>query len=126
MVREFHLRGLSLSELKKLSIEDFAKLIPARSRRSLLRGFTPAQKALIKKIRAGKTKLKTQATDMVIIPEMVDKVIGIHNGKEFVAVKILPEMLGHRLGEFVLRRKPVKHSAPGVGATKSSAFLSVR
>ena len=51
---------------------------------------------------------------------------GIHNGKEFVMIKITEEMLGHRLGEFAATRKKVAHSSPGIGATRSSASLSVR
>jgi len=35
-------------------------------------------------------------------------------------------MIGHRLGEFALTRKRVAHSSPGIGATRSSASLSVR
>jgi len=57
---------------------------------------------------------------------MVDYIVFIHNGKEFVQIKILPEMLGHRLGEFSATRKKVEHGAPGIGATKSSAALSVK
>ncbi|MDP2947370.1 MAG: ribosomal protein S19 family protein, partial [Nanoarchaeota archaeon] len=52
--------------------------------------------------------------------------IGVHNGKEFVRVDINEEMLGHRLGEFAMTRKPTKHGAAGVGATKSSASRSVK
>ena len=63
---------------------------------------------------------------MIILPHFVDMVIKIHNGKEFVPVTILPEMLGHYLGEFVSTRKRVAHHAPGIGATRSSASLSVK
>ena len=61
-----------------------------------------------------------------IIPEMLGLTIGVYNGKEFVNVIIVPEMLGHYLGEFSMTRRKVQHSAPGVGATKSSAARSVR
>ena len=50
----------------------------------------------------------------------------VYSGKDYVAVTIIPEMLGHYLGEFVRTRKEVKHSAPGVGATKSTAHISVK
>jgi small subunit ribosomal protein S19 len=50
----------------------------------------------------------------------------VYNGKLFAPVKVEIDMLGHYLGEFALTRKSVKHSAPGVGATKSSAAVSVR
>lgn len=40
--------------------------------------------------------------------EVVDKIVGIrlkvHNGKEFIALLILPDMVGHKLGEFVPTR----------------------
>jgi len=39
---------------------------------------------------------------------------------------IEPEMIGHYLGEFAGTRKGVSHSAPGIGATRSSAALSVK
>jgi small subunit ribosomal protein S19 len=35
-------------------------------------------------------------------------------------------MLGHRLGEFSVTRKGVKHGAAGIGATRSSSFMSVK
>jgi len=41
-------------------------------------------------------------------------------------VKINQDMLGHRLGEFALTRRKVEHGSPGIGATKSSASLSVK
>ena len=63
---------------------------------------------------------------MIILPLMVGKTINVYNGKEFVAVRVTTEMLGHRLGEFALTRKRVQHHAPGVGATRSSQALSVR
>lgn len=63
---------------------------------------------------------------MVITPQMIGRKIGIHNGKEYLSVDITLEMIGHRLGEFALTRKHVKHSGPGVGATKSSKFVSLK
>ena len=40
---------------------------------------------------------------------MVGFTFGVHNGKDFVSVKIAEEMVGHRLGEFSLTRKFVRH-----------------
>ncbi|MFQ5919523.1 MAG: ribosomal protein S19 family protein, partial [Thermoplasmata archaeon] len=40
--------------------------------------------------------------------------------------EIRAEMIGHYLGEFAMTRKPVKHSGPGVGATRSSKFLPLK
>ena len=36
----------------------------------------------------------------------------------------MDEMLGHYLGEFSLTKRKVTHSAPGIGATRSSAGVS--
>jgi small subunit ribosomal protein S19 len=124
--KEFTYRGKKLDELKKLSIKEFAQLVKANPRRTLIRGLTEQQKIFLEKIRKGEKKLKTHCRDMVILPEMVNKTIMIHNGKAFVAILIKPEMLGHRLGEFALTRKSISHSAPGVGATRSSASVSVK
>jgi len=38
----------------------------------------------------------------------------------------MEEMIGHVFGEFALTRNRVQHSAPGIGATRSSAALSVK
>jgi len=52
--------------------------------------------------------------------------IAIHSGKEFVPIDIIPEMMGHYFGEFVLTRKKVSHGAAGIGATKSSKFVPLK
>jgi small subunit ribosomal protein S19 len=131
MAKEFTYRGKTLAELKELSISDFIELLPARQRRSLSRGFTESQKrflAQIKRQKEGKRKkpLRTHCRNMIVIPDMVDLTIHIHRGQEYVEVKIQPEMVGHYLGEFTLTRNKVAHSAPGIGATKSSAAVSVK
>ncbi len=126
MAKETLFKGKTAEELKKMDLEEFVKLIPSRERRTLRRGFTEQQKIFLKQIKKDKRDIKTHCRDMLIIPEMIGKKVRIHNGKEFTPVIITHEMLGHRLGEFVLTRKRVQHSAPGVGATRSSASLSVK
>jgi len=125
-LKEFKYKGKSLEELKKLSIDEFAKITPARQRRTLKRGFNDYQKKLLKNIRANKKNMKTHCRDFIILPEMIGMTIKIHNGKEFVPIIIQDEMIGHFLGEFALTRKKVGHSAPGVGATRSTSSLSVK
>jgi len=56
-----------------------------------------------------KTVIKTWSRDSEISPEMVGFIFGVHNGKDFIPVKVTEEMVGHRLGEFALTRKFVKH-----------------
>ncbi|MEM1988744.1 MAG: ribosomal protein S19 family protein [Candidatus Woesearchaeota archaeon] len=111
MAREFKYRGYTLEQLKQMSIEDFAKIAEARIRRKLLkRGFTHEEKKLLERVKKGKNNIKTRCRAMPILPIMVDKNFKVHNGKEYVDVKVVPEMIGHRLGEFVLTRKPVVHN----------------
>ena len=124
--KEFTYKGKNLEELKNLGLSEFMELVPSRQRRSLKRGFTDAQKVLMKKIDNGKNNVKTHCRDIIIIPKMVGLTIRIHNGKEFAAVKIEPEMVGHFLGEFSQTRKRMTHSSPGVGSTRSSAHVSVK
>lgn len=124
--KEFKFRGKSLDELKSLSIKELAALLPARQRRKISRGLRDEEKKLIKKVESKPKNIETHLRDMIILPIMVGTLIKIHNGKEFVPVEIQPEMIGHYLGEFSLTRKRVGHSAPGVGATRSSSNVSQR
>ncbi len=124
--KEFSYRGKTLEELKSLTINELAELFPSRTRRSLKRGLKEEEKVVLKKIKQGDNNLKTHCRDMIVLPEMVGAVIKIHSGKQFEPVTIQAEMIGHYLGEFALTRKNVSHSAPGVGATKSSSNISVK
>ncbi|MBI4145367.1 30S ribosomal protein S19 [Candidatus Woesearchaeota archaeon] len=126
MAKEFTYYGKSWEEVQKLSTEDFAKLLPSRLRRVIKRGFTEAQKKFLKNLAKGQPNLETHCRDLVILPSFVGKVIKVHNGKEFMPIAIEKDMLGHRLGEFSISTKKVEHSAPGIGATRSSSALSVR
>jgi len=72
------------------------------------------------------TPIRTHLRDMVILPSFVNHQIFVHNGKEFQRVDIKPEMIGHYLGEFALTRKKVKHTGPGVGATRSSKYMPLK
>lgn len=64
----------------------------------------------ISKLKADdKAVIKTWSRDSEISPEMVGFTFGVHNGKDFIIVKISEEMVGHRLGEFALTRKFIRH-----------------
>lgn len=132
--RKFRYRGKTLEELLKMQERELAKLLPSRQRRKLLRGLTPQQKRLLNKIRKIRRKLtegtldkppviKTHVRDMIVMPEMVGFTIAVHNGKEFIPVKIAPEMIGHYLGEFAPTCKVVQHGEPGLKATRSSLHV---
>ena len=124
--KEFTYRGKKLEELHALSISEIAQMLPSRARRSLTRGMRHEQKVVLKKLSAKDPDIRTHCRDMVVLPSMVGSTIKIYTGKEFFAVEIQPEMIGHFLGEFSLTRKSVTHSAPGLGATKSSSNVAVK
>jgi len=62
------------------------------------------------KLKAGdKTIIKTWARASTITPEMVGFSFGVHNGREFITVRVVENMVGHKLGEFSPTRKFVRH-----------------
>jgi small subunit ribosomal protein S19 len=135
MPKKFTYRGYGLEELRGLSPDEFAKLLPARQRRTIQRFFSPRQSSryrkLLERVRKAKESedkkpIRTHLRDMVILPEMVGLKFSVHNGKEFVVIEVVPEMIGHRLGEFSHTRKKVSHSAPGIGATRSSMYIPLK
>jgi len=119
-------RGKNVEDLKSLDIREFAKLVKARARRTLLRNYDVVA-AFVKKCESRDAKnkpIKTHDRALVIVPQMVGKTIGVHNGKEFVRVVVTEEMLGHRLGEFSMTRKIAKHTKMGIGASKSTTSIA--
>ncbi|MBI2448670.1 30S ribosomal protein S19 [Candidatus Pacearchaeota archaeon] len=128
MAKEFSFRGKMLEELKNMDTREFAKLVKSNERRTILRNFDVIEKfvARCRKKETMKKAIKTHNRDIVIVPKMLDMTINIFNGKSFMKIKIIPEMLGHRLGEFAPTRGKVSHGSPGIGATRSSAALSVK
>ncbi len=133
MARKFVYKGKSIEELSKMSMEELMPYFDSRTRRALKKA-TPRYKKLMAKVRnAKKMKLdgkevtvKTHLRDGIILPEWVGLLFGIHNGKEFKKIEILPEMIGHRLGEFAHTTGRVAHSGPGVGATRGSKFIPLK
>ncbi|RLG12352.1 30S ribosomal protein S19 [Candidatus Pacearchaeota archaeon] len=120
--KQFTFRGKTLEELKKIDVREFAKLLRARQRRTVLREFQKIEDFVNKaKIKQSKNKsIKTHLRDLIIVPQMIGMKIQIYNGRDFVPVNITGEMLGHVFGEFALTRGRVKHGSAGVGATKGT------
>lgn len=56
-----------------------------------------------------KNEIKTWSRDSEISPEMIGFTIGVHNGKQFLPVRVTEDMVGHRLGEFSPTKKFIKH-----------------
>ena len=126
MAKKFTYRGREIEELQKMSLAQFAELLPSRERRTLKRGFTDTQQKFMDKLNSEKNKIKTHCRELVIVPLMVGKTISIHRGNKYDDVLIMPEMLGLRLGDMAMTRIRGKHSAPGIGATKGTSSASVR
>ncbi len=129
MAKEPTYKGKTEREFKDMTLIDFMNLTTSRQRRNLKRGLPDQHKKLIEKIKKfklGKIKknIKTHCRDMIVIPEFLGTIIHVYSGKEFVPVAITVEKLGHYLGEFVITRRRVQHSAPGIGATRSSSGAS--
>ncbi|MBI4122783.1 MAG: 30S ribosomal protein S19 [Parcubacteria group bacterium] len=59
--------------------------------------------------KAGKTVIKTWSRAATITPDMIGFSFGVHNGKDFIPVLVVEEMVGHRLGEFSPSTKFGKH-----------------
>ena len=80
--------------------------------RSLAKG-PYVDERLLKKIEGKKPLetgvIKTWSRSSQISPEMVGFTFGVHNGKDHIEVLVSEDMVGHRLGEFSLTRKFVKH-----------------
>ncbi|MGI0002951.1 MAG: 30S ribosomal protein S19 [Nitrosopumilaceae archaeon] len=131
MVKQFEYRGVPLEELQGMSLEKLFLLFSSRQRRSLTRGITDGKRKLIEEIKlakAGKLKtpIKTHLRDLIILPYMVGVTVNTYAGKDFVPVTIIPEMIGHYLGEYVMTNKRVSHGAPGVGASRSSLYVPLK
>ena len=65
---------------------------------------------LMKKVEAlnasGKKEvIKTWSRRSTIFPAFVEHTFAVYNGKEHVPVYITEDMVGHKLGEFVMTRK---------------------
>jgi small subunit ribosomal protein S19 len=80
--------------------------------RSLKKGAFVNERLLakVRKLRVGDpTVIKTWSRASVFTPEMVGFKFGVHNGKTFIEVTVVEDMVGHRLGEFSPTRKFVVH-----------------
>ncbi|MBU1131649.1 30S ribosomal protein S19 [Patescibacteria group bacterium] len=55
------------------------------------------------------TVIKTWSRRATITPAMVGFSFGVHNGKDFINVLVVENMVGHKLGEFSPTRKFISH-----------------
>ncbi len=78
---------------------------------------------LIKKVETAKQQndkrpIKTWSRRSMVMPEMVGLTIAVHNGKDHMPIIVTENMVGHKLGEFVLTRIFRGHSADKKVAAK--------
>jgi len=129
---EFTYRGHTLDELREMTVDEVAELLPARQRRTIERGLGEEHEKLLEAAReadpdaTADDPIRTHLRDMVVLPEMVGLTFAVYDGQEFGRVAVEPEMLGHYLGEFQLTRKDVEHGQAGIGATRSSKFVPLK
>ncbi len=146
--KKFRYRGRTLEELLNMPMDQLLELLPSRARRSLLRESSPEiqqrrmemgikespRLKLLRKVmearellkQGKKVRIRTHVRDMIILPVMVGLTIEVYNGKEFIPVRITPEMIGHYLGEFAPTTKIVQHGEPGLKATRSTLFVAMK
>jgi len=55
------------------------------------------------------TAIKTQARAATILPSFVGLKFAVHNGKTYVEFTVTEDMVGHKLGEFSITRKPFRY-----------------
>ncbi|MCP6719609.1 MAG: 30S ribosomal protein S19 [Patescibacteria group bacterium] len=80
--------------------------------RSLKKGpyIDPKLMVKIERLRGDKSQpIKTWSRRSTISPEMIGYTFLVHNGKEFISVKIREAMIGHKLGEFSPSTKFYRH-----------------
>ena len=124
--KESTYRGKTLEELKTLEVREFAKLLPSRQRRTILRNFQFVENFVnLAKTKIERNKqIRTHSRELIIVPKLVGMKISVYDGHNFVPVEIVLEMVGHRLGEFAPSRARIKHGSAGVGATKGTKHKS--
>ena len=83
---------------------------------------------LLKKVQAlrpgDKTVVKTWSRASTITPEMVGFTFAVHNGKDFLQVRVIENMVGHRLGEFSPTRKFRGHGGKTAAAPAAAPKVS--
>ena len=132
----FHYRGKTLKELQDMSLDELVELLPARKRRSLTRPqyWTHERSKLLGKLRSAKEAMdkgkqvvvKTHIRDFIVMPEFIGLTVEVYNGKEYIPVELTLDKVGDYFAEYAHARRLVRHSAPGIGATRSSMYVPLK
>src|SRR5512137_2727931 len=86
--KEFTYRGHTMEELLKMPFAEIIELLPARARRTYIRGLNPEQESFVRRLRGSDGPVRTHRREIPILPEFVGKTVNVHNGKEFSTVEI--------------------------------------
>ena len=73
------------------------------AKRSLWKG-PYINESFFQEVHLSKKKIKTTSRSTVILPFLIGKTVQVYNGKFFIPITISEEMVGYKLGEFVLTR----------------------
>lgn len=52
---------------------------------------------------------KIESRRSIILPQFVGKNLLIHNGKSYISLKVVEDMIGHKFGEFAITRRKSIH-----------------
>lgn len=70
-----------------------------------------AKKVEVARANNDRKPIKTWSRRSMVSPDMVGLTIAVHNGRQHIPVLISENMVGHKLGEFVLTRLYRGHTA---------------
>jgi small subunit ribosomal protein S19 len=128
LAKKFLYHGKTAEEMAAMPLDAYLLTLPSNLRRTFKRQ-SPRIKQFLERIHKAKLAnkpLKTMIREMPVVPEMLGMRIKVYNGKEYSDLLIQSEMLGHRLGEYSHTTKSVKHSGPGIGATRGSKSVDLK
>lgn len=75
----------------------------------LLKKLTHIQEISVKHKKKQNYVIRTWSRRSTITEDFIGYTFQIHNGKNFKNITINTDMVGHKLGEFALTRKPLVH-----------------
>lgn len=87
---------------------------------------------LLKKVEntnsSSKNIIKTTSKNSIIVPKFIGLTFQIYNGKTFITIKIIEEMINHKFGEFINTRKQFsfKKKINKNGTKSRCTYFSIR
>jgi small subunit ribosomal protein S19 len=66
--------------------------------------------AKVERMQGKREPIKTWARDCTIVPDFIGHTFLVHNGRQFIKLYVVEDMIGHKLGEFSPTRMFKGHS----------------